>query len=167
MGYKVGIDTGTSSHPGFAYETLAAAREVVETALTTAVFQEKGVNIITGPGTVYQIVSDEFLAKPSRPVLRPEGFLLIVQIRGTQMPPFVFSDEKSMTTALHAAIRDRIVDHSNTPKHEYTFIHLDRGCVLIPMSAADFIKRQQEALAEHMRKQHEAKPLIVVPGGRS
>jgi len=167
VGYQVGIDTGTSAHPGFAYATLAEARDAVENALTTELFQAASVVIFTGPGTIYQIVSDEFLKAPMRPKLPADGFLLIAQVRGLQMPPCIFPNEDSMQRSLASALQRRILEHSNNPLHEHTSIHLDRGCVLIPMSAADFIKRQQEALAEHMRKQHEAKPLIVVPGGRS
>lgn len=168
MGYKVGIDTGTSAHPGFAYETLVEAREAVALALTTGLFHSAGVTIFTGPGTIYQVVSDEFLKSPTRPALPASAFLLIAQVRGVQMPPCIFPDEDSMQRSLASALHRRILEHSNNPLHEHTSIHLDRGCVLIPMSATDFIKRQQEALTEHMRQQQQStKPLIVVPGGRS
>jgi hypothetical protein len=171
MGYQLALDTpGGPPHPSFAYPTLEAVLEAAESAIANGYIEiQGGITICTGPGTAYKVLSDEHIAAQM-----PQGdfaHYLIVQVGGGQLPAMGFESEEDARQALQKARDDGggysgVLRHVARDGHEYTYVCLSGGAVIMSMTQEALQERRQRALEEQARKRQEggvAGDLVQVP----
>lgn len=163
MAYNLAIDTpGGPQHPAFAYKTLEESLEAAEHAVSEGyVEMEGGIIICTGPGTALKIISDEHL-KAGQP-RDDKTYFLVVHICGGALPAMGFDSEKEAGDALAAALEDGaayngVLRHVAREGHEYNYVVLTTGAVIMRMDKAAYMEKQRRALEEQTRLREAAGP---------
>jgi hypothetical protein len=156
--FHLGIDTPESlEHPVHDFETLEDVEAAVRHALSKnhIWFEQECILLQTGPGSVFRIVSDEALADDQREA-RLEGYVVVAQVRKAQLLPFIFPDEKTARNAIARARVEGDFMYCALEGHDYTYVHMGPGVVLLGMTAESYIERQRLVLEERLRRQRAA-----------
>jgi hypothetical protein len=174
MPYQLAIDIpGGPAQPSFTYQSVEEALEATERGIEAGYLEiAGGITICTGPGTVYKVLSDEHIAAGMPQDKNP--FVLFVQVGGGSLPPMGFQSDAGAMQALASALEDGggyhgVLRHVAKVGHEYTFVVLSPGAIIMRMTHENFIERQKQAMADALRKRQEAadavKPSgIIIPG---
>lgn len=166
MKYHLGIDTmDGGEHPSLQYDSLGEAQEAVKKALNNGYIRMDGdITVMTGPGTVYKVVSDAHLhADEGFNPFKDNPYVVVVQMGPVQLTPFGYRLKSEAADAVSEVIATGIFTHCGRPDHEYTFIHArHRGTTFIEMETGAFLAMQRQRLAQQMQDQQQG-PKIHIP----
>jgi hypothetical protein len=176
MAYQLAIDTpGGLPHPSFEYQSLELALEAAEHGISEGYLEiAGGLTVCTGPGTVYKVISDDHIREGMPQEDKP--YYMVVTVAGGQLPPFGFDSEAEATAALKAALEDGagyhgVIRHVAKTGHEYNFVVLSAGAVIMRMDRARLLDNQKRLLEEKMRQRQaegegglSVPPTILIPG---
>jgi hypothetical protein len=175
VAYQLAIDTpGGMQHPSFEYQNLEQALEAAEQGISQGYLQIEGnVTVCTGPGTIYKVLSDAHIREGIPQADKP--YYMVVTSGGGQLPPFGFDSEAEAQAALIAALDDGggyngVLRHVAKTGHEYNFVVLTTGTVVMCMDRARLLENRKRLMEEALRQQRQIEnPFFVSgknPGGR-